>query len=164
MATTSKGIRLLLQALVILVFMSSTFTAITLEQLQDSFYLEMNSDFGGSCNRDYEDEAMLPKVLQAFEDAWLLSSDGIQLPENQIGARSENDASARTFARLRGLLFIFFGIQIRSNGQFEDDGSPRAYNNVLSKSTYSLRFDEATSMLILTEQYRRVFRGRCSPG
>lgn len=132
----SRGTRLLLQALAILVFISSTFTVITLEQLQDSFHLEMNPEFGGSCNREYENETMLPKVLQAFGDAWLLTSDAIQSAMDQIEARSESEASVQAFTRLRGLLFIFFGIKLNSDGQFNDDESHRAYNNLLSKLSY----------------------------
>ncbi len=138
----------LLYALAILVFISTTFTAITLEQLEDSFYVEMNPEFGGSCNRDSADQPMLPKVLDAFDDAWLLSSSSVESPPSQIDARLQNDDSARRFTRLRMLLFIFFRISLGSIGQF-DAGSHRAYNDILSKLTNPIRLNVKLARMLI---------------
>lgn len=157
MATIPTAIRLL-QALAVLIFISSTFTAITLQQLQESFYVELDIDSGGNCDRDLEGTEMLPKVLAAFEDAWLLSSAGSEIPPSQIRARTQNEVSAYTFTRLRALLFLFFGVVVTSLGQF-DPVSYGAYNNILSTMTTSLSFDNLTRILIPAKQNRRISRG-----
>ena len=101
---------------------------------------------------------MLPKVLAAFEDAWLLSSAGSEIPPSQIRARTQNEVSAYTFTRLRALLFIFFGVVVTSLGQF-DPVSYGAYNNILSIMTTSLSFENLTRILIPAKQNRRISRG-----
>lgn len=142
-ATTSRANCLILQALVVLVYISSTFTAKTIEQLQDSFDVEMRPRFGGTCNRNREsdNQPMLPKVLAAFEDAWLLSSSAVEMPPVQIAARSHSVPSARNFTRLRVLLLIFFGIRVSSTGQF-DAQNLRAFSTLLSKLINPLSFNK----------------------
>lgn len=122
----------LLQVLAILIFISSAFAAPNLAQLQDSFYVETDPNYGGNCDRElYQGVEILPKALEAFGDAWTLSEAGVKLPINQINARTQNVGSLESFTRLRALLFMFFGIILSSIGQFNME-SHIAYNNVLS--------------------------------
>ena len=158
MATMSKANCLLLYALAILVFISSTVTAITLEQLQNSFNVDMNPEHGGSCGRTLADQPMIPKVLDAFQDAWLLSSLSIRIPPNEIAVRLQNPDQNQDFVRLRSLLFVFFGIKLGRNGQFFAL-SQRLYNDILSKLTNSIRLSvKLVRMLIrnITGEFSNV--------
>lgn len=133
MTTMLKANRLILQALAILFHISSTFAAINLTQFQRSFNVEMTSVFGGSCNRDIGGQEMLPKVLAALDDAWLLSSSALTIPPVQIDHRDQDLPSSMAFIRVRALLYMFFGIRIRSNGQFDiQSQSQRNYNDIMS--------------------------------
>ena len=76
---------------------------------------------------------MLPKVLNAFQDAWLLSEAGEEMPPAQIHGRFQNLATDGRFTRLRTLLFGSFGINLRSNGELATDSySEGAYVTVMS--------------------------------
>lgn len=130
----SKPNGLLLQTLAILMFISSAIAAPSLAQLQDSFYVGTDPEYGGNCDREYpQGVEMLPEVLEAFGDAWMLSEAGVTIPINRIDARTQNLTSPPTesFTRLRALLFIFFGIILSSIGQFNAE-SHNAYTEVLS--------------------------------
>ena len=144
-----KANRLILQALAILFHISSTFAAINLTQFQRSFNVEMTSVFGGSCNRDIGGQEMLPKVLAALDDAWLLSSSALTIPPVQVDHRDQDLPSSMAFIRVRALLYMFFGIRIRSNGQFDiQSQSQRNYNDIMSKITTSLSFGSPACVLI----------------
>ena len=168
MVTTFKVNRLILQALVILLYHSSKFTATTLQQLLFSFNVEVDPDNGGICERnsgvdeESDGEPMLPKVLDGLRDAWLLSSSGAKIPPIQINARNNNYDSAVSFLRLRGLLFVFFGIRINSAGAF-DAQNQRAYNNMLGNMINPLSFNKSAWILIPAKSNRRISSGRCSP-
>ena len=167
MATRAKTIRLILHALMILVYISPTFNAYSeedLEKLADSFDVEMEPGVGGSCNRNIESngEEMVAKVIDAFEDALELITAGIENPNDQIKARDENDDSAQAFTRLRGLLFVFFGIRISSDGQFDEENL-EAYNIMLGKLINPLSFSKLVWVLIPAKSNRRVPSGRCHP-
>lgn len=148
MVTTSKVNCLILHALVILLYISSKFNATTLEQLLFSFNVEVDPANGGTCERnsgsdeESDGEPMLPKVIDGFRDAWLLSSAGVEMPPSQINARDDDDGTAVDFNRLRALLFIFFGIRINSAGQF-DAQNQRAYNNMLGSIINPFNFNKS---------------------
>ena len=138
-----------LQALAILTFISLTLTDLTLEQLQQSFNVRMDNFYGGSCNRNsLADGPMLPKVLNAFEDAWLLSASGVEIPPVQINARSDDLEQEAMFTRLRATLFGFFGINLTSTGLFADDlYSEWAYYTFQSKLSDPISFDKSACRL-----------------
>lgn len=94
----------------------------------------MRENTGGSCNRDVEFEVatpMLPKVLAAFDDAWLLAAFGLEVPDARISGRVQNP---QPFVRLRGLLFLWFGITLETNGAFSSLADANAYAFVMSRS------------------------------
>ncbi len=141
MVAALKFHRSLLQTLAFLSFVSLTLADVTLEELQEIFHLQMDLDYGGSCDREYNGESMMPSVLKAFEDTWLLSSSAQETPPLQISARSHNEASLQAYTRLRELLFGFFGILLDAYGQFDDEDSHSAYNELLSKLSVHLSPD-----------------------
>ena len=103
----------------------------------------------GTCDRVSESDGqpMLPKILAAFRDAWLLSSSGVEIPPVQINARDDDDDSALDFNRLRGLLFVFFGIRINSAGEF-DAQNQIDYNDMLGNMINPLSFKKSAWTLI----------------
>lgn len=109
----------------------------------------MNDDYDGSCNRNLLAHGpMLPKVLKAFEDAWLLSASGVEMPPVQINARLEDLEREATFTRLRAMLFGFFGINLTSTGYFAADFySAGAYATFESKLSNPLSFDKSACRL-----------------
>lgn len=146
----SQPMHIFLQALAILIFISSTLTDITREQLEESFIVQMDNDYGGSCDRNLPDteEPMLPKVLKAFDDAWTLSASAVEMPPVQIDNRLNNLDTEADFTRLRAMLFGFFGIRLTSTGDFAPDHySEEAYDIFHGKLSHPLIFDNSASRL-----------------
>lgn len=136
----------------ILVYISPTFNAYSqeeLEDLSDSFNVEMDPDVGGSCNANIQStgEELVARVIAAFGDALGLITAGLEEPNKQIDARDTDEASAQTFTRLRGMLFVFFGISISSAGQFNEENL-EAYNNMLGKLINPRSFSKSAWLLI----------------
>ena len=117
------------QSLAFLAFISVTLGAISLVELLDTFNVEMRENTGGSCDRDVDLEVatpMLPKVLAAFDDAWLLAAFGLEVPQARISGSEQNPQS---FVRVQELLFVWFGISIADGGIFNslDDATAFAF-------------------------------------
>ena len=147
MVTKSQPVHNFLRGLAILMFISSTFSALTEEQLRNSFNVQMDSNHGGSCDRDlpFTHEPMFSIILTAFDDAWLLSGSTLKMAPELINARSQD----LDFTRLRALLFGFFGINLNSSGQFADDFSSQlAYDSFMGNLSDPF-FDKSACRLTL---------------
>lgn len=132
--TPSSGVsRYLSQVLILLVLTSISSAAVALNELLSTFSVEMREDIGGTCNRDYDLDfptPMLPKVLAAYEDAWLLAAYGLENPSVRL-RRSAQDTQA--FVQLRGLLFLWFGILLTDDGAFSSPEDASAYATVMGR-------------------------------
>lgn len=82
---------------------------------------------------------MLPKVLAAFEDAWLLTAFGLELPSVSINGGAQD---LQFFVRLRGLLFLWLGIALTTEGAFSSIDDAAAYAVVMGESI-SRHFEQA---------------------
>ncbi len=137
--TSKSGVsRFLSQILLLLALTSFALAAITLDELLSTFNVEMREDTGGTCNRDYDLEfptPMLPKLLAAFEDAWLLAALGLEAPDNHISAIAQD---TQAFIHIRGLLYLWFGITLTTEGEFASFEDREAYAAVMGRQILHL--------------------------
>lgn len=102
-----------------------TIAQISLQQFQSSFKLLTGS---GGCNRNSPNGvAIQPLVLQVVDDALDIATNTVDdLPFYQA-------ESGTTGKRVRGLLYLLFGVNfINNNDLHPDDDSKAAYNYIMS--------------------------------
>lgn len=115
----------MLQFLVASAIILITTAQISLQQFQTSFKLLTGL---GGCNRSSPNEvAMQPLVLQDFDGAWNIAANAVDdLPFYQV----ENSTTGK---RVRGLLYLLFGVNFINNNDLNpDDDSKAVYNYIMS--------------------------------
>lgn len=105
--------RLLLQILALFAFISVTLAATMLDELLSIFDVEMREVTGGTYNRGSDLKVptpILPKVLAAFEDAWVWAAFGLDTPSVRMSG-SAQDPPIPSFDS-EG--YSFYGLVLRS--------------------------------------------------